>query len=143
MSAPSRAQRDGTMMQGHGPTTPALRGRTSSRGSLNISSRGRGRGRGAPTTNPRAEGLLQGRRSGTLNKRSSEDGSSQSFSGKRRLLNSSEAPVERGTNSAQVAVAPHEVNLRLEDVAAYPSPSTTRHPTPGPHLRRHLLTKIS
>lgn len=81
MSAPARAQRAGSSTRARG-TAPTPRGRGASTQPYNTSPRGRGRGRGGATNvNANAEGLLQGLRAGTLNKRGRGDGSSPSTRG--------------------------------------------------------------
>ncbi len=70
MSAP-RAARGGSTTSGRSNPPPGSRGRGTARGSTPQQFRGgRGRGSGAPgPTNPRAEGLLQGLQTGSLNKK--------------------------------------------------------------------------
>ena len=70
MSAP-RAARGGGTTSGRSTPPPGSRGRGALRGSASQQFRGGGgRGSGAPgPTNPKAEGLLQGLQSGSLNKK--------------------------------------------------------------------------
>jgi hypothetical protein len=73
MSAPPRGPYGGGTTSGRPAPHPGSRGRGAARGSTSSHVRGRGgRGRGAAsTTNPKAEGFLQGLQTGSLNKRGS------------------------------------------------------------------------
>lgn len=76
MSAPIRGQRDGTTTTRARRGSPTLsRGRGISRGNSTISTgtRARGRGRGTAVTNSKAEGLLEGLRSGTIGKQAADN----------------------------------------------------------------------
>lgn len=69
MSAPSRGA---GASRARSTTPPTSRGRASRGPSRPYPPRGRGRGVAPTTTNPRAEGLLQGLQAGNLNKRGTE-----------------------------------------------------------------------
>ena len=71
MSAPPRGPHGGGTTSGRSTPPPGTRGRGAGRGSTSSQFRGRGgRGRDAlPATNLKAEGLLQGLQTGSLNKR--------------------------------------------------------------------------
>jgi hypothetical protein len=76
MSAPPRGPHGGGTTSGRSTPPPGSRGRGTGQGSASGQFRGRGgRGRGTPsTTNPKAEGLLQGLQTGNLNKRGDSSG---------------------------------------------------------------------
>jgi hypothetical protein len=76
MSAPPRGPHAGGTMSGRPTLPPGSRGRGPGRGNTSAQLRGRGgRGRDAASTmNPKAEGLLQGLQTGSLNKRGESSG---------------------------------------------------------------------
>jgi hypothetical protein len=71
MSAPSRGA---GASRARSTTPPTSHGRGSRGASRAYQPRGRGRGAAPTTTNPRAEGLLQGLQAGNLNKRGTDNG---------------------------------------------------------------------
>lgn len=85
MSAP-RAPRGSSGTNGRSTPPPGFRGRGTGRSSVSTPFKGRGRGNGAaPSTNIRAEGLLQGLQSGSLNKKPmAETGNTQAGRGEKR-----------------------------------------------------------
>lgn len=78
MSAPSRGA---GARRARSTTPPTNRARGSRGVSRPFQPRGRGRGATDGTTNPRAEGLLQGLQAGNLNKRGTDNGAVRGIRG--------------------------------------------------------------